>query len=811
MFDAPGLRDVVDYLQPLLALKRSSISLLKRGAYVCAGIKHSLHYLRTLELFMTRLFVYFLSVSLFCTLTYSPVSAATSASGYLASTDVRQKTLAYSKAFQGLATKVDSRFYSIDGLADALDYDVEAAVAFVANEISYDPYLGVMRGADGAISTEAGSTWDQAVLLAGLINTMGGEAMLALGKLPKAEAAALLARGVVGRQLPSDRVNDLDVNAYFKQQLGINAITPVPPHVDQNNEIISYQDYSNAADKITSRLVSQLKAEGQPLAKPSMITSLDYAKQLGDEYVWVRYRDTPHQPWTDAHPVYAGEVPPQVTAEKYISAKVPQEKLHKIAIQFHIETQLGETYKRVAVSQPYIKPAANLASAQLRIGISPNTVGLDDEPSFYTPIIEDAFAPGAKSFTIMGQTVSPEDAAAGPAIFATVGSKLGSAIGSISGDDKNVPKLTGVILTITHIAPGGTKNIEERRLTDFRQGKPENYHLELFSRGVLEVDVGPENGARNLRDFLTTASVNVRQLPYFQAVLDGNLQLEELVSHPAFSTIPSHTWLQTLALGNSMAPKTGAGRVVRTSPLVMLKRDVIGADKSVKFAIDIQHNRVRGFSINQQGQAIENPVLALKQGVMETLMEGELLGLSRIADWQTEDQMRLISTSKSLTADPMWQAVSPTTQERMLADLNQAGNILIPNNQQANWWRVDTASGTLLGMGTLGGTDAIEEGIVLQSIAIAVTLGFMTYGLISGHQACMGSGKSAQYKSCCLKGVVILNVGLVAVGGVLGAATGAATGILSSITFDVVTGVPYSPVVDLLNQPQELICNWAAD
>lgn len=755
---------------------------------------------------MTRLFVYCLSICFFWMSVHTSAIAGINAQTYLAPVDVRQKALLYSTAFQSLATNVESKLYSVDGVTEALDYDVDAAVSYVENEISYDPYLGVMRGQEGTISTQAGSTWDQAVLLAGLINAMGGEAMLALGKLTQKESVALLARGVSSRQIPIDMVSSLDADVYFKEHMG--AELAGANSVIDASENISYEKYSKAADNITDGLVTQLKAGGQPLAEPSLVGAIDYAKRLGNEYVWVRYRDTPNDPWADAHPVYAGDVPPDVTPEKYISAKVPDQQLHKIGIQFHIETRVDGVYKRTPVSQVYEKPAANLSKAQLRIGISPNTVGLDEEPAFYTPVIGDVFAPGAKSFTMMGQTVSPEDAAAGPAIFTTVANKLGRSIDVISDGEKNkLPTLTGVILTISHSAPGGEKIHEERRLTDFREGRPDDYHLEMFARGVLEVDVGAENGARNMVDFLQSSSVYIRQVPYLQAVIDGGLTLEDMHSHPAFAKAPSHSWLQALALGNSMAPRATEGRVVRTSPLVMFKRDVIRADdRSVKFAIDIQHNRVRGFSINPDAQVIENPALALKQGVMDTLLEGELIGLSKIARWKTEDQLRLVSTPQKLKADPVWSSLKPITQDRMLADLNQSGHLLIPNKQNAHWWRVDNTTGNLLGMGTLGGTEATEH-IALQGIAMAVTLGFMAYGLISGQQSCMGAGKSQNYKNCCLMGVVALNVGLVAAGGLVGIyRTFWST--IYSLSFDFAVGLPTSPIVDGIGAPQVYICNW---
>lgn len=764
------------------------------------------------------LFKCIISAALIWVTTYVSAASASPNGPYLVSAAERQKSDRYAQTLMDLAERVDAKFYDVDALAEALDFDVENAVRFVETEIHYDPYLGVMRGPEGTLSTESGSSWDQAILLAALIDAMGGEAMLARGTLPEDEARALFARGIVSATAPRNALENLDAEAYIAENAG--PVSTVP--ATEVSEGISLEQYEQSADQIASRLMAQMKAEGVPL-EVSTDSANAYAAALGEEYVWVRYRDVPGEPWRDVHPVFAGETPPVVEAEQYIDNTVPQDRLHKIGLQFHIEVETGGTYKRVKVSDVFERPAANLAAIQLRFGISPNTMDVDSEPGFYTPTIGDIAAPGGQAFNMFGQTLDPEDAAAGPAIFATVGDKLGSAITGLSdGDDSQVPKLTGVFLTITHTAPGGQEVSEERRLTDFRDGRPENYQLEMVTRGTLEVDIGAENGARNYVSFLESASVSLRQLPYIGALISGDVSPSDLIDHPAFDLKPSHNWLETVMVGDSMSPIADGGRVVRTSPLVMIKRDILSANGSARFVVDVQHNHVRGFSINQDGQPIENPVLAVRQGVFETLVEGELIGYSGIKSWKTEDQMRLVSDADQLRADPIWEASPLMAQDRMLADLNQSGHLMIPNNQQDHWWRIDPSTGVTLGMGSLGGHEMTEYEAVTTTIGVAVTFGFLTYGLVTGHQACVNSGRSETFKRCCLYTVVVVNVGLAAGGAtgltILGnyASWSAATGLIASIGFDVITGVPSgdtipNPVTDLTNSAQESFCNYVSE
>ena len=157
----------------------------------------------------------------------------------------------------------------------------------------------------------------------------------------------------------------------------------------------------------------------------------------------------------------------------------------------------------------------------------------------------------------------------------------------------------------------------------------------------------------------------------------------------------------------------------------------------------------------------------------------------------------------------------------MLADLKQSGHLMIPNNQQDHWWRVDSSTGVVLGMGSLGGQETSEYAAVMSTIGLAVTFGFLTYGWVSGHQGCVNSGKSEAFKRCCLVGVVTVNVGLAVTGGaVLGKLANvyewsAAIGLVASLGFDAVTGLPSgdevrNPVSDASNYAQTKICDYYA-
>jgi hypothetical protein len=81
---------------------------------------------------------------------------------------------------------------SPERIAAALDYDVERIFRFVADEVRYDPYPGILRGATGTLWGRAGNAADQALLLAQLLRAAGRDVRFAVGRLDATTASAIL-------------------------------------------------------------------------------------------------------------------------------------------------------------------------------------------------------------------------------------------------------------------------------------------------------------------------------------------------------------------------------------------------------------------------------------------------------------------------------------------------------------------------------------------------------------------------------------------------------------------------------------------
>lgn len=79
--------------------------------------------------------------------------------------------------------------------------ELDELFAAVATSLRYEPYAGVLRGAEGTAIAGAGNAWDQALLLAELLRAEGFRVRFASGRLGS-ENAEVLIRGMYPPELP---------------------------------------------------------------------------------------------------------------------------------------------------------------------------------------------------------------------------------------------------------------------------------------------------------------------------------------------------------------------------------------------------------------------------------------------------------------------------------------------------------------------------------------------------------------------------------------------------------------------------------
>lgn len=703
----------------------------------------------------------FILFSLLCCVFMAPAIAAPDY--YMAPKEQRDKAAHIAGQYRELAEQIPQEMYDVEGLADQLDYDLDAAADYVARRVAFDPYHGILRGPDGTLSASAGSAWDQAGLLVSLINTMGGDAMVVQGPLSKAEAQRLLGVAFAERK---PFKSPLDANAFlaaFDDALPADTLKTIQTGgilaVDRADDASFEQQVGSISDK----LLHTLNAKGVTVPKSASTDSLVAA--LSESYAWVRYRESPNEPWKEVHPAFGTQVAPTVEAVAYAKTHAPSEWVHYLSIELEIEQGIGSSYTSEAIIEPYRGSVASFATHQTVLEIGPNRAPGPDgaQAAYFVPVINGKLAPGAKAFTLLGMTAPAEAATGGPDIFATVAGKLGSAlegINSASGTAGNSPQLTGITLAITHTAPGGATNTERRRLVDFRQGLPVDPSREILTSAVIDVGTGMENGARELRAVLLSNASLIPRIPYVAALSSGEMKPEEVASHPAFERdYKQLTWKDMSTMGALLEPQPIASALVfRQSPLVVMTRLEAGLDRNARMIqiVDIVHNSTMALQL--EGGTVEiAPLLNLRQGVRETLAEGYLVGGDGQNTWMSSPLSAAISDSAAIEPWARQNGALAISTDRMTADLQQAGLLLMSGfESEPRWWRVNTLTGQTLGMGTFGGSDATEKlaiGSVAQGVCGALTVGFFAYGALGCQEA---YANKPSMLACCLAGNTLL-------------------------------------------------------
>ena len=101
------------------------------------------------------------------------------------------------KALEGarrLMAKTHPETYDVSAAARTIGTDIERNFAFVRDQLAFDPYVGCLRGAPGALMARAGNAIDRSLLLAALLTANGHGARLVHGRIDTPDAARLLAR-----------------------------------------------------------------------------------------------------------------------------------------------------------------------------------------------------------------------------------------------------------------------------------------------------------------------------------------------------------------------------------------------------------------------------------------------------------------------------------------------------------------------------------------------------------------------------------------------------------------------------------------
>jgi len=653
--------------------------------------------------------------------------------------------------------------------ASQLDFEFEAAVEYVSENIRYEPYRGVLRGPDGAAAVGGGNAWDQALLLAALIKTMGGDAQLVSGALPQADAYRLLEQAFVKPAVEQDSRLDGDSIAAVFADFD-------PALAQRFREAFKRYDDDSAGDRLivdSARITRELLDLILPAA-PEFSAARDVGgivDLVAADYVWVRWRSGPNSRWADAHPAFGTQPAPAPEPSRYFVDQVPPEYQHRVALQLFIERGKDDGSSEaelVPVMSRWDRPTANLYQDQIYLGMAPQSHDGTADSAVLVPALNGAIAPGAQAVTRLGLVVDPSDAAS-PAgkLFATLSSRTSGVAGALGGLTQDRPmqvsQLLGVLLKVEILSPEAHRTIW-RRVVDLRGLPDDTFPQAGAFQMMLDVHIGPENplvsydsGLEYFRRFLPA-------VPPMLAMARDVLSVEELESSAAYRDLKLPRWSDFELIESALLkPATDRTTTFRDGPLLAGRRTGTLADGQLMTVTDVFWNPSTVLVRTDDGAIQVSVEGAMEQGVRETLLESALAGIE--PGWSARTPSALVGDAAALETDRFaaWPAAA---HQAARADLDAGYVLAMAAGSNPYWWRVDPVSGQTLGMGQHGGSEILEYTIMVVGTGISV---FLFKQSVEGCDQTFAHDKVMA--DCCIVGNLALTYATSAAGATGGAVT----------------------------------------
>jgi hypothetical protein len=236
----------------------------------------------------------------------------------------------------------------VGDLATALGNDPARIFRFVSDEIRYEPYAGLLRGATGTLLARAGNSVDQAVLLASLLRQSGLPVRFVSGALDEAAAQALMQSTVtdvetVRALLDRAMISDEDLRAGIVWVGPGNAVpaaelAALPTLAEIGSGLAADRTaYAGiGAGQLQRALDTVMAALGESgILLPDQVTTMPALERSG--HTWVQLDDG--SGWRDLDPSVGAGVPAATSGEPV--AELPDDLRHRIGFTVVAETLLG--------------------------------------------------------------------------------------------------------------------------------------------------------------------------------------------------------------------------------------------------------------------------------------------------------------------------------------------------------------------------------------------------------------------------------------------------------------------------------------
>ena len=610
---------------------------------------------------------------------------------------------------------LDRSSFDLGALLDALDYDPGRIVKFVAEDIAFEDYPGVLRGPLGTLTSRAGNDLDQALLLARLLKDAGLEARIALGKATAGQLGIprlLLSARKPPKELfvttPALEASDRDASELTKE-------TP-PGSIESFAEQLQIDSAKRAGDAIPQIAAHMLAALQNDKVFRWQTQTYD-ADQVRD-YAWVEYRQTAAGGWTAVHPVLGSRPAPfdALTATTYLSDSVPESLQQRVRIQAFLERDWDGHAEVTELMPAWERPAANLggvtvsytnlANGFLDPGVTDGDAALAKSTLFF-PALNNSPPKGALAFDLHGNTAPVSEASSQMAgTFERVGENFGKALDALSSDGKKGgvgSKRLAVRqwLEITLIRPGLPDKTIVRNVARW-SGDANAFRRSLARTVLLRFQTGTAGGGASLDRIYTALAETLKSLRYFQNHPNPHTTPPE--AEPPDPLVGFQLGTEAfLMVSDALSDELPGLRSYRTEPTVLARYLPFGRVDATRDGFDVMNDARR---VIDRHDATFRPEGALRIGVTDTWLEHLLFAAPSGVGGSLFGQLDNDSAAPPLVvrdaADPRLKDCDPATRRVLREELSAGNVLLVPPSQAARgcqaWWQVESRSGSATGM-----------------------------------------------------------------------------------------------------------------
>lgn len=702
-----------------------------------------------------------------------------------------------------LRAAIDRTQFDPTALNSSLDFDPEALARFVTEEIRFEQYRGVLRGAMGTLMGRAGNALDQSILLGHLLDEAGMDWRIARGTLSSDDAERLvnqMAEEGSGSP-PKENVTELrDALTALYQAFGYTSDDlSILAQPDQEAD---RQYYESIVRSDTNFITDALEQAGLELGgTDAMRAFIDEAT----DYFWIEYRADPFDAWEIVHPAFGTIEAPRV-ARRDSFQTAPEDLHHRVRMEVFIEQKLSD---ELIVKPVLAREAttADLLGKPLSYRNFPNNFspelagdvqGMLRDSSVFVPTVDGV--PEGNAFDLDGQAFGVGlvqlDRYKLTQVFQSQARQVEGALGALDSlgtapgeNDKSDDffALTAQWMQYTVVAPGGEEKTYRRYLLD---------RVGAVNRKAGEAEIVDQAElTESAVSLLTTTVLTVMPTRVPQAyvlnraaalIADEIALIKSAADAEEISDIPD-SLISALDPPEDflLASAFDAGHDLqqgklsyRTAPTVVVYQQ--GPTERV----DIVHHTRRFFDVT--GGLRFDPLAAIEGGVWDSYAEQvPLRNSTTVSSTATEFRQIQEDGQSILVITPETVELVATLRHsaRTKADvaevLQNGSSVIIPasvtsDGLDSSWWRIRAETGETLGMRTGGYGGVNGEQIVLFFSVANATYNFLSCadGLSSpsggGYACCLATGAVVFAMGAVVGAVVLANTGLPGAGLIIG-------------------------------------------